>query len=93
MNVYVIDEKGLVNLRSKEQTPFAFNLVTVKIKRSNKDGIAEERMARDKERISIPDDLYDYVVNNDYSIECFKATLYLIGKCIKRKYNYGSTKR
>lgn len=93
VNVYVIDEKGLINLRSKEQTPFAFNLVTIKVNRKNKNGIDENRMNRDNERVTIPDDFYDYVVNNDYSIEAFKATLYLIGKCIERKINHGSTKR
>lgn len=93
VNVYVIDEKGLINLRSKEQTPFAFNLVTIKVNRKNKNGIDENRMNRDNERVTIPDDFYDYVVNNDYSIEAFKATLYLIGKCIERKINNGSTKR
>lgn len=93
VNVYVIDEKGLINLRSKEQTPFAFNLVTIKVNRKNKNGIDENRMNRDNERVTIPDDFYDYVVNNDYSIEAFKATLYLIGKCIERKINHVSTKR
>lgn len=93
VNVYVIDEKGLINLRSKEQTPLAFNLVTIKINRKDKENIEEERIARDNERVTIPDECYDYVVNNDYSIEAFKATLYLIGKCIERKINYGSTKR
>ncbi len=93
VNVYVIDEKGLIDLQAKEQTPFSFNLITIKIKRQHKDGIDEQRIARDKERVNIPDDLYDYVVNNDYSIEAFRATLYLIGKCIERKYNNGSTKR
>lgn len=93
INVYVIDEKGLIDLRAKEQTPFSLNLVTIKIKRQHKDDIDEQRIARDKERINIPDEQYDYVLNNDYSIEAFKATLYLIGKCIERKYNNGSTKR
>ncbi len=86
MNVYVIDEKGLIDLCSKEQSPFSFHLVTIKINRKIKDGIAEERIARDKGRANLPEKFYDYVVNNDYSIEAFKATLYLIGKCIQRKY-------
>lgn len=93
VNVYVIDEKGLIDLQAKEQTPFSFNLVTIKINRQNKDGIDEQRTARDKDRISLPDEMYDYVVNNDYSIEALRATLYLIGKCIERKYNNGSTER
>ncbi len=93
VNVYVIDEKGLINLQAKEQTPFSFHLVTIKINRQYKDGIDKQRIARDKERVHIPEELYDYVINNDYSIEAFRATLYLIGKCIERKYNNGSTKR
>lgn len=93
VNAYVIDEKGLINLRSKEQTPIRFNLVTIKINRNKKSGIDEKRIARDNDRVSLPDNFYDYVVNNDFSIESFKAALYLIAKNIERKYNYGSTKR
>lgn len=67
--------------------------MTIKINRQHKDGIDKQRIARDKERVHIPEELYDYIINNDYSIEAFRATLYLIGKCIERKYNNGSTKR
>lgn len=91
INTYVIDEKGLVNLQSKEQTPFPFHLITIKITRNNKHGIDKKRIARDKERINIPNELYDYVIHNDYSIEALRATLYLIGKCVERKYKYDST--
>lgn len=85
-SVYVIDEKGLVNLQSKETAPFPFTLVTIKIKRDNLEGIDEKRKERDNERICIPDDLYDYVIDNNGSIEKFRATLYLTAKCIIQKY-------
>lgn len=91
-NIYVIDEKGLVDLRAKEQTPFPFNLFTIKINRKNKEGIDKARTDRDKERVTIPDNLYDYVINNDETIEAFRAALYLIGKCIEHKCN-GSTNK
>lgn len=93
INVYVIDEKGLINLQAKEQTPFPFHLVTIKITRDDKREIDKQRIARDKDRISIPDELYDYVVHNDYSIEALRATLYLIGKCVERKYENDSTNK
>lgn len=93
-SIYVIDEKGLIDLQSKEQSPFPFSLYTIKINRNNLEDIDQERKDRDKERVLIPDSLYDYVINNDGSMEQFKATLYLVGKCIIQKQeDYGSTER
>lgn len=85
-SVYVIDEKGLVNLQSKESTPFSFTLVTIKIKRDNLEDIDEQRKERDNERISIPDELYDYVIDNNGSMENFCSTLYLTAQSIIQKY-------
>ena len=91
-NVYVIDEKGLVNLMSKENTPFAFQLITIKLNRSNLESIERERKERDKDRIVIPDECYDYIINNDGSIEQLRATVFLTAQCIITKQeNYGST--
>ncbi len=84
-SVYVIDEKGLVNLQSKETTPFPFTLVTIKLHRDNLEGIDELRKERDKERIHIPDELYDYVVYNNGSIEELRLSLYSTAKCIIQK--------
>ncbi len=84
-SVYVIDEKGLVNLQSKESTPFPFTLATIKIKRDNLEGIDEKRKQRDNERINIPDELYDYVIDNNGSMEEFRVTLYLTAQCIIQK--------
>lgn len=84
-SVYVIDEKGLIDLQSKEQSPFSFNLITIKIKRSNLQGIDEERKERDNERIHIPDELYDYIIENDGSMEAFRTSLYLTAQCIIQK--------
>lgn len=83
--VYVIDEKGLIDLMAKEQTPISFQLVTIKIKRDKKDGIDEVRQARDKERIELSDEFYDYVINNNESLEAFCASLYLTAQCIIQK--------
>lgn len=40
-SVYVIDEKGLVDLQSKQSSSFPFDLVTITIKRDNLEGIDE----------------------------------------------------
>ena len=85
-SVYVIDEKGLINLQSKESTPFPFSLVTIKIKRDNLKDIDDKRKARDNDRINIPEELYDYVINNNGSIENLRATLYLTAQCIIQKH-------
>lgn len=83
--VYVIDEKGLVDLQSKQSSSFPFGLVTIKIKRDNLEGIDEKRKERDNERIHIPDEVYDYVINNNGSMEEFRASLYLTAQCIIQK--------
>lgn len=84
-SVYVIDEKGLVNLMAKEQVPMSFHLITIKIIRPNKEGIDKSRQERDKERVSLDDNFYDYVINNDHTIEAFRAKLYLTAQCIIQK--------
>lgn len=83
--IYVIDEKGLIDLMSKENSPISFNLITIKIKRPNKTGIDAARIARDTERITLDDSFYDYVINNDGSIEQYQAILYLTGSSINSK--------
>lgn len=84
-NVYVIDEKGLVDLQSKKLVPFSFSLVTIKIKRDNLEEIDEKRKERDAERINISDELYDYIIDNNGSIERLRASLYLTAQCIIQK--------
>ena len=77
---------------SKENTPFAFQLITIKLNRSNLESIERERKERDKDRIVIPDECYDYIINNDGSIEQLRATLFLTAQSIIQKQeNYGST--
>ena len=92
-NVYVIDESGLINLQSKEVTPFPFHLVTIKMKRKDRNGIDSQRIERDKDRVSIPDEWYDYVINNDDSIDILQSTLYLVGKDIERKAKIWNRKK
>ena len=81
--VYVIDEKGLIDLKSNKDLPFQFKLITIKINRDNKDGIDKDRQERDKERIYIPDESYDYVINNNGSVEEFHVALYTTAMAIK----------
>lgn len=84
-SIYVIDEKGLIGLQSKETTPFAFRLVTIKISRSNLNDIGQERKDRDKERIYLPDEFYDFVIDNNSSLEELTTKLYIVGKEITKK--------
>ena len=74
-SVYVIDEKGLIGLKSKEQTPICFSLITVKIKRDKKDGIDSDRLERDKGRTNLSDDFYDYIINNNGTLEEYHKKL------------------
>lgn len=80
--IYVIDEKGLINLQSKETSPFPFHLVTIKINRDNREDIDKERKDRDLERVQLPDEFFDYTIDNDGSIERFKTYLFIVAKSI-----------
>lgn len=71
---YVIDEKGLQELR-QIVPPQLFHIMSVKIKRTNKAGISAERIARDKEREEIADKLFDAVVDNDGTLVDFEYKL------------------
>lgn len=84
-NVYVIDEKGLIDLQSKESSPYSFSLFTIKINRNNLSDIDECRKLRDCERVHIPDEFYDYVIDNNGSMEEFRGSLYLAAQCIMQK--------
>lgn len=86
-SIYVIDEKGLIELRNKEQAPFLFDLVTIKINRTKLNNIEQGRKDRDKERIQIPDKFYDYLIDNDGTIEDLTTQLYKIGKQIIQRIN------
>lgn len=85
IHVYTIDEKGLVDLMSKDSARSKFKLYTIKIKRDKLNTIDESRRNRDKERINIPDKFYDYIINNNGSMEQFRASLYLTAQCIIQK--------
>lgn len=85
-SVYVIDEKGLIYLQSQETTPFPFDFITIKIKRDNLQEIDSERKERDAERTHLPEELYDYIIDNNGSIEEFRASLYLTAQSIIQKH-------
>ena len=85
-NVYVIDEKGLIDLKSKENNaPFPFKVFTIYLKREDLSAISNKRKERDCERVSISSEWYDYSITNNHSIENLKTQLYLVGQCIKQK--------
>lgn len=91
-NVYVIDEKGLIDLQDKKASPSPFQLFTIKLRRNHLQSISEERKRRDKERIHIPNDAYDYIIDNNGSLERLRTTLYLTSQCIIQKIeDNGST--
>lgn len=69
---YVIDEKGLIELKSK--WGHKYEILSVYIERPNLNGIAEDRIHRDLERVSIDLDLYDIVLHNDSDLTSFLST-------------------
>lgn len=79
--VYVLDEKGLLSLKEKYKK--RFRIVSVLL-RSNQvsleaRGISPGRIARDGERLQLPDDFYDAVIENDGELKDFEERgLYVI---------------
>ncbi len=75
-HLYVIDENGVDFLRSKvAEAPFAVSLVLVRIKRADLSDIDSARRFRDKDRFLYGDDVYDFVLQNDGSLEDFRGKL------------------
>lgn len=71
---YVIDEKGLQML--KEKFSEEFSIVSVLIKRDRElleQQVGAERVQRDLDRITIPEEDYDVVIENNGRIEDFLA--------------------
>ncbi len=65
--VYVVDEQGLVNL--KEAHGNEYRIFSVYLKRSwmnrQRSGIGHGRMERDNKRMTLPEDYYDWVIENN----------------------------
>lgn len=67
--VYVIDEKGLRNLRTDHGDEYRIFSVLLKRdwKNKKKCGVEYKRVVRDFDREEIPEDEYDYVIDNNGS--------------------------
>lgn len=80
---YVIDEKGLVELKDKWSSEF--EIFAIKIERPDNptDG---ERQARDRERVALPDDDYDRILHNNSTLHRFLwSAIYKIGQLLISK--------
>lgn len=88
--VYVIDEKGLVELQVKTM-PVPIPIITVKIERPDND-TNEERKDRDNDRIELDDDYYDYIVRNDGTLDEFDEKIKTLCEQINKKI-YGNTEQ
>lgn len=81
--VYVLDEKGLVALRKQYRE--RFHIIAVLLRATPETlalrGISSERIARDAERLLLPDKSYDAVIDNDGPLRAFEEqALYLINQ-------------
>lgn len=87
VSTYVIDEKGLIELKNKWNN--AFKIIAIHIKRPDLKGISEERKQRDTERIHIPIDFYNIEILNDKDLETFFK---VATTAINNILNYGTDK-
>lgn len=71
-NVYIIDEKGVVEMERiiREKELDGYELLKVYVKRSNID-VDEERIKRDDDRDLLPDEIYDLIIENNETLEKF----------------------
>ena len=71
---YVVDERGLRYL--KETKSHKFNIVSIRVESTYntliKRGIAPERIKRDDNRALLPLDYYDFVIENNGTLEEFE---------------------
>lgn len=82
---YVIDEIGLVTLREKHSRQF--EIISVRVKR-DKDRIGlsvtdKGRMKRDEDRIELEDSHYDFVIDNNGTLDEFEVKIDAIVKMIR----------
>lgn len=61
VNVYVIDERGMLELKRKKN----LHIYSVYIKRNDKSRIDSARLKRDKDRVHFSLDKYDYILYNN----------------------------
>lgn len=74
-NVYVIDEKGLIDLLGKSNCPPDLTITAVRIVREDTSDIDNERLERDKDRTSLPDHCYNYIIHNNGTLQDFYKKL------------------
>ena len=58
-----------------KKNKFNLNLISIKIKRDCKNNIDLDRINRDKERINLDDNNFNYIIQNNSTIENFKLQL------------------
>lgn len=69
-NVYVIDEDALIEMEKKLLEKGGYEIVKVYVKRDNvNEDVDEERKNRDVQRTKLPECYYDFVINNNGSID------------------------
>lgn len=77
--VYVIDEKGLLDLAFSHGRKY--NIIPVLVKRDLeklKESVQQERIDRDLERYRLKDSDYQFIIENNGSVEEFKDKLVLM---------------
>ena len=71
---YVVDERGLKYL--KETKSHKFNIISIRVESTTdaliQRGIAPDRIKRDDDRTPLPLDYYDYVIENNGTLEEFE---------------------
>lgn len=68
LNIYVIDEKGILYL--KENFRDIYDIKSIRVKRDIKFRVKEidmDRIMRDKNNFNLPDEYYDFTIHNNHS--------------------------
>lgn len=90
VNVYVIDEKGLLELKRKKN----LHIFAVYVKRNDKSRIDPARLKRDADRVRVQMEKYDYILHNNAPVCELKREIRKIEFIVKRlKFHNLTTKK
>lgn len=93
VTVYVIDEKGYLDLKAKFPEEYDLHPIYIKRKKSFKSiaGVSDHRMERDRKRAELlSDDTYDFIIeNNGTKAEFFEKIETIYNNLLTKSKEYG----
>ena len=83
--VYVVDEEGLLNLINEHGDEYEIYSIYIMRDKSLRNGVNEQRMARDEKRMKLDLSFYNYVIRNDGTLNELLSSVENIYNEVKEK--------